>query len=246
MSFPQFSDKHQFDALISAKASFDYQKKIGRVPEGPCPTRVIFCYQNSFMDRVETTRKGHYSSGAFRRLYWLDDAPGIAIGQYGIGAPRAVTSLEMLIAWGVRDFISIGTAGAISPDLKIGDLVGCDRAIRDEGTSHHYLPTGRYSYPTDHGRFAKNFARIGTTWTLDAFFRHTREEIAAYQREGVLTVEMEASALFAVAQMRGVQLGAAFVISDLLYGEDWHPQFHQDPVETGLDQLLELALSTPL
>lgn len=243
MSFPQFSDKHQFDALISAKASFDYQKKIGRIPEGPPPNRVIFCYQNSFMKRIVETRKGRHSTGAFRRLYFLDDAPGIAIGEYGIGAPRAALSLEMLIAWGVRDFISIGTAGALSPDLQIGDLVGCDRAIRDEGTSHHYLPAGRYSYPTDHGRFAKKFKHIGTTWTIDAFFRHTREEIAAYQREGVLTVEMEASALFAVAQMRGVQLGAGFVISDLLYGEQWDPQFYQAPVENGLDQLLDLATS---
>lgn len=242
MSFPQFKDKHQLDALISAQKAFDYQKKLGRVPEGPCPTRVIFCYQNSFIDRVTKTFKGHFSTGAFRRLYLLTDFPGIAIGEYGIGAPRAVLSLEMLIAWGVKDFISIGTAGAIAPDLKIGDLIGCDRAIRDEGTSHHYLPASRYSYPTDHGRFAKKFDRVGTTWTLDAFFRHTREEIAAYQKEGALTVEMEASALFAVAQMRGVHLGAGFVISDLLYGEQWDPQFRQEPVERGLDRLLELAM----
>ncbi|MBS0628982.1 MAG: nucleoside phosphorylase [Verrucomicrobia bacterium] len=241
MSFPNYRDKHQFDALISPIASFDYQKQIGRIPEGPCPKRVILCYQKSFMDRITETFDGHYSSGAFRRLYWLTEE--IAIGEYGIGAPRAVLSLEMLIAWGVKDFISIGTAGAIAPDLKIGDLIGCDRAIRDEGTSHHYLPAGRYSNPTDQGRFAKKFSRIGTTWTTDAFFRHTREEIAAYQKEGVLTVEMEASALFAVAQMRGISLGAGFVISDLLYGEQWDPHFRKEPVERGLDQLLELAMA---
>lgn len=242
MKFPQFKDKHQFDALISAKQLLDYQKQIGRVPEGPCPTKVIFCYQSSFMDRIVATRKGRWSSGVFRRLYWLDDAPGVAIGDYGIGAPRAVLAIEMLIAWGVQDFISIGTAGAIAVDLKGGDLVGCDRAIRDEGTSHHYLPMERYSYPTDGGRFAKKFQRVGTSWTLDAFFRHTREEIAAYQKEGVLTVEMEASALFAVAQMRGVRIGAGFVISDLLHGEEWDPQFRKEPVERGLDQLLQMAI----
>ena len=242
MSFPQFKGKHQFDAVISAKKSLDYQRQIGRVPEGPCPNRVILCYQSSFMDRVVATRSGRWSSGVFRRLYWLDEAPGIAIGNYGIGAPRAVLSMEMLIAWGVQEFISIGTAGAIASDLKIGDLVGCDRAIRDEGTSHHYLPTARYSYPTDGGRFAKKFERVGTSWTLDAFFRHTREEIAAHQKEGVLTVEMEASALFAVGEKRGVRIGAGFVISDLLYGDEWDPQFRKDSVENVLDQLLQLAL----
>ena len=148
----------------------------------------------------------------------------------------------MLIAWGVTHFIAIGTAGAIAPDLKIGDLVGCDRAIRDEGTSHHYLPIGRYSHPTDGGAFAKKFSRVGTTWTLDAFFRHTREEIEMHQKEGVLTVEMEASAIFAVGEMRGVSISAGFVISDLLYGEEWDPHFLKEPVEQGLDRLLNLAL----
>ncbi len=242
MKFPQFENKHQFDALVSATQLLDYQRQIGRVPEGPCPDRVTLCYQTSFMDRVASTRQGRWSSGVFRRLYWLDDLPGCAIGNYGIGAPRAVHSMEMLIAWGVQNFVSIGTAGAIASDLKIGDLAGCDRAIRDEGTSHHYLPIGRYSYPTDNGRFAKKFQRVGTSWTLDAFFRHTKEEIAAYQKEGVLTVEMEASALFAVAKVRGVQIGVGFVISDLLYGDEWDPQFRQEPVEKGMDHLLHLAL----
>ncbi len=242
MTFPQYKDKHQFDALISPKKSLEYQRKIGRVPEGPCPQRVIMCYQSSFMERVVATHKGHWSTGAFRRLYWLDDFPSIAIGEYGIGAPRATLSMEMLIAWGVQDFISIGTAGAISPSLNIGDLVGCNRAIRDEGTSHHYLPIGRYSYPTDGNAFANKFSTVGTTWTLDAFFRHTKEEIAAHQKEGTLTVEMEASALFAVAEMRKVKIGAAFVISDLLHLEEWDPQFRQAPVEKGLDTLLKRAL----
>lgn len=242
MRFPQFENKHQFDALVSPKRSFEYQKSIGRIPEGSSPERVIFCYQNSFMQRVTENYRGYWSAGVFRRLYWLDDFPGCAIGNYGIGAPRAVVSMEMLIAWGVKNFVSIGTAGAIATDLKIGDLVGCDRAIRDEGTSHHYLPVERYSYPTDKGWFSKKFQRVGTSWTIDAFFRHTREEVSAYQQEGVLTVEMEASALFAVGQLRGVSIGAGFVISDLLYEEEWAPHFLQDPVENGLDRLLQLAL----
>lgn len=243
MSLPQFKDKHQFDALISAKKSLEYQRQIGRVPEGDCPKRVIFCYQNSLMERITENYSGCWSTGTFRRLFWLSDFPGIAIGNYGIGAPRAVLSMEMLIAWGVVDFISIGTAGAISPNLSIGELVGCDRALRDEGTSHHYLPAGRYSHPTDELHFAKKFEKRGTTWTIDAFFRHTKEEITAYQKEGILTVEMEASALFAVGMARKVKVAAGFVISDLLYGEEWHPQFRQEPVEQGLDQLLKLALA---
>ena len=242
MAFPQFNDKHQFDSLISPQQALEYKRRKGQVPEGPCPGRVILCYQSAFFDHLVATHAGHWSSGVFQKLYWLEGEGGIAIGNFGIGAPIMVMVAELLIAWGVQDFVSIGTAGAISADLQIGDLVGCDRAIRDEGTSHHYAPMGRYSHPTDGGRFAGKFQRAGTSWTLDAFFRHTREDIVAYQAEGVLTVEMEASALFAMAKLRGVKLGAGFVISDLLAGEVWDPQLHSDAVDKGLDQLLKLAM----
>ena len=243
MAIPQFHDKHQFDALISPREALDYQRRLGNVPEGPCPDRVILCYHDSFFKRVVADHPGHWSSGIFGKLYWLEGERGIAIGNFGIGAPVVVMVAEKLIAWGVQDFVSIGMAGAIAADLQIGDLVGCDRAIRDEGTSHHYVPAGRYSHPTDGGRFADKFQRTGTSWTLDAFFRHTREEIAAYQAEGVLTVEMEASALFAMAQLRGVKLGAGFVISDLLAGEIWDPHLNSETVDKGLDQLLKLAMA---
>ena len=242
MTFPRFNDKHPLDALITPHRVLDYERSLGLVPEGPCPDKVILCYQGSFFDRVVATHGGRRSSGVFRKLHWLDEDRGIAIGNFGIGAPVAALSLELLIAWGVRDFISIGTAGAIARGLQIGDLIGCDRAIRDEGTSYHYAPPERYSHPTDGGRFAGKCQRVGTSWTLDAIFRHTREEIAAYQNEGVLTVEMEASALFTVARMRGVRIGAGFVISDLLSGEVWEPRLHAEGVESGLDRLLQLAL----
>lgn len=242
MSFPQYPNKYQYASLVSARHTLEYLRKMGRVPDDPVPQKVILCYQGSFMDRLTKSHPGQWSTGIFKKLYWLKQFPGVAIGEFGIGAPQIVLKMELLIAWGVRSFISIGTAGAIASDLKIGDLVGCDRAIRDEGTSHHYIPHERYSYPTDQGLFARKFDRIGTTWTLDAFFRHTRKEVAHYQNEGVLTVEMEASALFTVSKFYNVSLGAGFVISDLMYGDEWEPQMHQSPVEEGLDRLLDLAL----
>jgi uridine phosphorylase len=241
MRYPQYAEKHSGSTLTSPEKVLEYQRSLGRVPEGPPPKRVILNYQNTFFENLTQAKPGRFSTGIFRKLYWLDEAPGLAIANFGIGAPQVVVHMEMLIAWGVKDFISIGTAGALATDLKVGDLVGCDRAIRDEGTSHHYLPVERYSYPTDQGKFASKFSRVGTTWTLDAFFRHTKEEIAAYQKEGVLTVEMEASALFAVGKFRGVSVGSGFVISDLLHGDDWEQKFRTPVVYKGLDQLLELA-----
>lgn len=244
--YPQKPEKHSFPGYISPEKAFAFQKKIGRVPEGEAPKRVILCYQGTLMDRIQEIYPGWFATGAFRKLYWLRDFPGIAVGEFGIGAPQIVAKCEFLIAWGVKEFISIGTAGAIAKELTFGDLILCDRAIRDEGTSHHYLNFDKYAYPTDGGALAKKMQsvphRIGTSWTSDAFFRPTLEEIIHFQNEGVLTVEMEASALFALATSRKVSMSAAFVISDLLTTEEWHPQFYSEKVEKGLDTLLEIAL----
>ena len=90
----------------------------------------------------------------------------------------------------------------------------CEKAIRDEGTSHHYLKPSKYAYASkDMTQKIKNsldkFKQkyfVGTSWTIDAPYRETVAEATQYQKEGVATVEMEASALFAVSQYRNVEL----------------------------------------
>jgi purine-nucleoside phosphorylase len=82
----------------------------------------------------------------------------------------------------------------------------------------------------------------GTTWTLDTLYRETVEETKHYQEEGVLTVEMEAAALFAVAQYRNAELGALFTITDSLAHFEWHPEFHNEKAHRGLEAIYRLAI----
>ena len=122
-------------------------------------------------------------------------------------------------------------AGGIQADLKVGDLVVCDRALRDEGTSYHYLPPGDYvtANPDLVNALAATLstqgqaAQTGGTWTTDATFRETDLEVAHYQSEGIKTVEMESAALFAVAQVRAAQAASVFVVGDSLAGSVWRP-----------------------
>ena len=156
------------------------------------------------------------------------------------------------MALGVREFLSIGTAGALQTSNQIGDLIICDRAIRDEGVSHHYVAPEKYSYPSPaltqrlHSALMEAGVQptVGTTWTIDAPYRETVEEVRCYQREGVLTVEMEAAALFAVTQLRGVALASAFVISDSLAELVWKPHFASEVVNAGLLTLYQAARAT--
>ena len=127
----------------------------------------------------------------------------------------------------------------------------CEKAIRDEGTSHHYIKPSKYAYPskriTEEIKTAlkrlsyKYFT--GTTWTIDAPYRETVAEVKRYQKEGVATVEMEASALFAIAKYRHAELGAMFTISDSLAELEWKPEFHSKQTSEGLEILYKAALS---
>ena len=166
---------------------------------------------------------------------------GISLTGPMIGAPYAVMILETLIAWGARKFVFLGWCGAISKQVKIGDIVVPTSAIVDEGTSGHYTPGSGHSQPSPNmvgsiktmlGKNGVEF-HYGPIWTTDAVFRETRDQVQAFQKEGVLAVEMETSAVFSVAEFRSVEAAALLVVSDELSGNDWEPGFKHKRFQQG-------------
>lgn len=136
--------------------------------------------------------------------------------EYGIlgcavGAAFAVLIAEELFASGCQFLISVTSAGQILPVQTPPYFIIIDRALRDEGTSYHYLPPSAYSEAdaqlTHLAREALAAAgiaaQIGATWTTDAPFRETQTAIDAAAGAGILAVEMEAAALYAFAKARG-------------------------------------------
>jgi len=136
--------------------------------------------------------------------------------EYGIvgcavGAAFAVLIAEELFASGCRLLISVTSAGQIAPVQAPPYFIIIDRALRDEGTSYHYLPPSEYSEAdaqlTRLAQEALTVAgisfQVGATWTTDAPFRETQEAIETALQAGILAVEMEAAALYAFAKVRG-------------------------------------------
>jgi purine-nucleoside phosphorylase len=125
-----------------------------------------------------------------------------------VGAPFAVLIAEELFASGCHFLISITSAGQITPAGKPPYFVLIDRALRDEGTSYHYVKPSEYSEAepqlvavAEQVMRAKGVNVItGSSWTTDAPFRETEEAIAAARSKGILAVEMEAAALYAFAR----------------------------------------------
>ena len=147
----------------------------------------------------------------------------------GIGAPLAAGLLEENIARGCRKFIVCGGAGVLNSEIAVGHVVVPISAVRDEGTSYHYLPPARevHALPEAVAAIEAVLERhripyvVGKTWTTDAFYRETPAKVQLRRDEGCLTVEMEAAALFAVARFRCVLLGLMLYGGDDLGGEVW-------------------------
>jgi uridine phosphorylase len=137
---------------------------------------------------------------------------GREIGVIGnaVGASFAVLLAEQLFVSGCKLLISITSAGQIAEALQAPCFVLIDKALRDEGTSYHYLPPADFAPAPEQvlsglkGAFSDLPFRVlqGPAWTTDAPYRETEAAIAANRRRGILAVEMEAAALYAFARAR--------------------------------------------
>jgi len=137
---------------------------------------------------------------------------GIDFGIVGcaVGAPYAVLIAEEMFASGCKLLISVTSSGQIVPIRPPPYFIIIDRALRDEGTSYHYMAASDYSHADAglimalKGAFEEFSVPVltGATWTTDAPFRETQMAIEAMCRRELMAVEMEAAALYAFAQVR--------------------------------------------
>jgi uridine phosphorylase len=149
------------------------------------------------------------------------------------GAPNCVALAEELVAFGTKQIFFMGYCGSLQQGVRAGAIIVPTEAIREEGTSFHYLPAGVPARPhqetqgiiVDCLRRKKIPFHQGLIWTTDAIYQETDKKIKRYQDQGILGVEMELSALFAFGMARGVAVGGVLVVTDELTPESWHPHF---------------------
>lgn len=156
----------------------------------------------------------------------------VAVAHPGLGAPLCAGVMEEIITFGCRKFIACGSAGVLDARLAKGTVIVPNAALRDEGTSYHYISPGR-EIPTEPEVVAiiesvlKSQGvqyEVGRTWTTDAIYRETKGRIARRKAEGCLTVEMECAAFLAVAAFRQVRFGQLLAAADDVSGSKWNPR----------------------
>jgi len=203
------------------------------------------------MEYVTETYDGTMIDRYLGDLYVIEETEGAVgvLGGFGMGGPTTAVMMEELIAGGVETFLSIGYAGCLRAEIEMGEFIVCERAIRDDGTSHHYVEPETYATPTEdfvaaiRGQLQEGGEpfHVGPSWTTDAIYRETTAEIERYASDGVLTVEMEAATVFTVADHRGVDAAAMFVVSDYLGLSEWEPKF--DSAAADLAALCDRSLT---
>lgn len=139
-----------------------------------------------------------------------------------IGGPYAVLVAEQLRASGTEVVLGLTSAGRVARSLPLPSLVVVQDAIRDEGTSYHYLP------PSDSVRanaalvaaLANGIGSLGLpvtrgrVWTTDAPYRETQQQLEEHAANGVLAVEMQAASLLAFSQASGLAAGVVALVTN--------------------------------
>lgn len=174
----------------------------------------------------------------------------IGLGRFWVGAPAAVMTLEELIACGAKTIFEVGASGGLQTFLQPSNIIVVTEAICDEGTSHHYLaPKLKVeSSPKLRSKLIKHLTErkikhfVGSVWSTDGVYRETRKKFFKFRDSGVLAVNMETSAIFAVAKYRNVEAASTQVISDVLSETGWLQAFGHQQVRENARILLEAVL----
>lgn len=170
-----------------------------------------------------------------------------------IGAPVAAGTIEYFNCYGIKNVVAFGSAGCILDEFDAKNLLVVEKAIRDEGTSYHYLPATLFvdsnvelsnkltTFFND--KKIKNTKAI--TWTTDAFFRETKQRISKRVAQGAVAVEMECSALASVCKFYGMKFCQFLFFSDTIKNGSWEWIASLETKQENWDKrtaLLELAI----
>jgi uridine phosphorylase len=246
--YPNVPGKYAAPSVTGPGDFLDAARTAGWDP-GPLPAGVVFNFSPLVTQFLEGDARFIENRGLApsNARFFTDGVVGISC--LSPGGPAMATQAQNLVHLGVRRFVVVGTAGSIREDVGPGRTILVTGAVRDDGVSHHFLAPARYVEPSGEltARLGGAARALGLdpleapSWTQAVAFRMTAGEISEYAAEGVVAVEMEAAALFGVAEALGADGAAAVVVTDVTtpggrIAEDW------DAASEPLLALLESAL----
>ena len=186
------------------------------------------------------------------------DDRDLTICSTGIGCPSAAIAIEELANVGVETFIRVGTTGALQADIEIGDMIVATGAAKNEGTSKRYEAVEYPAVPDYHvlsglvdaAEARDEMVHVGPIASDDAYYAETEEYVEDWEAAGLLSVEMEAAAVFSLTRRKGLHAGAICTVDgNLVKGtqkgtdteDDELPEKAKNNVARAIDIALEAA-----
>ena len=238
-------------SAFTPQSLVDDVRRARLIPTGPVPPLCFLEFDGDLTDWLvaEGIAKPFAAWPCFHTKMFAMELEGLSCGIIArtIGGPFAVLIAEQLHAAGAKLIVGVTSAGRVSPELPLPCLVVVSSAIRDEGTSYHYLPPGReVECPSPVvALIERELAgsgwniRSGKVWTTDAPYRETAAQLHNWANEGVLAVEMQAASLFAFGTAREAKVACVAIISNAT--DHLGEQFVTGSQEAGLRILKGLA-----
>src|SRR5260370_38410468 len=238
-------------SAFTPKNLIDDVRRSRHTPAGIVPPLCILEFDGDIPDWLvrDGMAKPFGPWACFHTSMFALDLEGLTCGIIArtIGGPYAVLIAEQLHAAGAKLIIGLTSAGRVSPDLPLPCLVVATSAIRDEGTSYHYLPPDTEvacESPVipllERELIATGCAvRSGKVWTTDAPYRETPTQLTKWAREGALAVEMQAASLFAFGIARQAPVASVAMVSNAV--DHAGAQFDTGSHEDGLRVLRGIA-----
>lgn len=232
-------------SVFTARSLMDDVRRTRQIPNGVVPPLCFLEFDGDLTDWLvrEGIAKPFGPWPCFHTTMLTIELEGVTCGiiPRTIGGPYAVLIAEQLAEAGAQVIIGLTSAGRLSPVLPLPCLVVVTGAIRDEGTSYHYLPANKEvscPVPVVVSLLERELAatgwtiRSGKVWTTDAPYRETQQQLEGWSSEGVLAVEMQAASLFAFGAARGVAVASVAMISNAVDHDG--EQFDTGSQEDGL------------
>jgi len=171
-----------------------------------------------------------------------------------VSSPASAAELEEIIAMGAEKVVFFGSCGILNDELVRDSLIIPTGVVRDEGTSYHYIRAGEELVPDEKSTAAlvSAFEKYrcqyvkGRIWTTDAIYRETKEAAKERKEAGCIAVEMEYSALLAVARYRNIGYAQFFYGADSLDNDKWEIRDLNDHGLRGADKYIALAFECGL
>ena len=205
---------------------------------------------SDIVSKYQCVKVGYMKNANFERDVYIMKYKDTELTLFtaSVGSPNIVADIEELAFNGVKKFIIFGNCGVLDKTIPDCGIIIPTKAYREEGTSYHYIEGDEPIVLSD--TYKETFKEIlkeydfdyreGATWTIDAFYRETRDKVNYYKNQGCVCVEMEASAIAACCKYKNLDYFTFYYAGDNLDSVEWEERsLHGEDM---LDKKGEVAL----